>query len=59
MDAQTKPLIERAKEVNARSYVVRFRAQSIAGLAFVLRRDAERMRAEHKDHKQRHPHLSF
>ena len=48
MDPRTKSLIERAKETSARSYMARFRAQSIAGLALSLRRAVEARRAAEK-----------
>ena len=46
MDARTKSLIERAKQVSGQSYMARFRAQSIAGLALSLRRAAAAIRAQ-------------
>jgi hypothetical protein len=51
--ARTKSLVDRARETNARSYVIRFRAQSIAGLAHSLCREAATMRARGKAAKRR------
>ena len=55
MDARTKSLIERAKETSARSYMVRFRAQSIAGLAHSLCREAATLRAEDEGLRRSNP----
>ena len=52
MDVRTKSLIDRARETSARSYVARFRAQSIAGLAHSLCREAVSRRAEETSLKQ-------
>jgi hypothetical protein len=51
--ARTKSLIDRAKETSARSYMARFRAQSVAGLAHSLRRAAATLREDDKVRKQR------
>jgi hypothetical protein len=44
VDPRTKALVQRAEQLRRQSYFVRFRAQSNAGLAFVLCREAERFR---------------
>jgi hypothetical protein len=44
MEGRTRDLIIRAKQTVARSYFARFRAQSIAGLAIVLCREAAELR---------------
>jgi hypothetical protein len=44
MDRPTRELINQAKTTRARSYFARFRAQSIAGLAVHLCREAAGLR---------------
>ena len=41
---RTAVLIEQAKRASAHSYLVRFKAMSIAGWALLLRRDAANLR---------------
>ena len=43
----TKALIATAKRVSNESYVIRFRAMNIAGLAYLLRRKSAELRQTH------------
>lgn len=49
MQSRTKSLIDRAKQTSAQSYLARFRAQSIAGLAHSLCRESALLRRQGRE----------
>jgi len=55
MGVDTKALIETAKRVSNASYVARFRALNIAGLAYLLRQKSAELRKTHGVAKKRRP----